>query len=147
MNAISNKVLYSFPNTTNHCAGNAIQLVEPSPIVDILAIALDNGLISFVNLRKDQVVFSIKQKLAATSLAFSQEQSWMASGDSTGNVILWDLSNKRILYKFDECLKGCIDSLAFLPGLPVLTCGSSFANSLRQLKVNLDDNKILSIYR
>ncbi len=71
----------------------------------------------------------------------------MASGDSSGNVILWDLANKRILYKFEDCLKGTIDSLLFLPGLPVVTCGSSTANSIRQLRVNLDDNKILSLYR
>jgi hypothetical protein len=44
-----------------------------------------------LNLRKDQVVFSIKQKLGVTAIAFSSEKSWMASGDEQGNVILWDL--------------------------------------------------------
>jgi hypothetical protein len=36
-----------------------------------------------------------------TALAFSSEQSWMTSGDEQGNVILWDLQNKKILYKFE----------------------------------------------
>jgi WD40 repeat protein len=71
----------------------------------------------------------------------------MASGDEQGNVILWDLQSKRILYKFEECLKGVVDSLIFIPGLPLITCGSSTANCIRQLKVNLDDNKVLSLYR
>jgi hypothetical protein len=71
----------------------------------------------------------------------------MVSGDESGNVILWDLLSKKILHKFDECLKGVIDSLVFMPGVPVVACGSSVANCIRQLRVNLDDSKVLSLYR
>jgi hypothetical protein len=60
-------------------------------LIDIVGIALNNGVILFVNLKKDQVVFSVRQKLAARVLSFSGEASWMASGDEKGNVILWDL--------------------------------------------------------
>ena len=66
-------------------------MVEASPLVDIVAVGFDDGVVSFLNLKKDQVVFSIKQKLPVTALAFSTEQSWMASGDQLGNVLLWDL--------------------------------------------------------
>jgi hypothetical protein len=66
-------------------------VVESSPLVDIVGVTLGNGVIAFLNLKKDQVVFSIRQKLAATALAFCSESPWLASGDSNGNVILWDL--------------------------------------------------------
>jgi WD40 repeat protein len=92
-------------------------------------------------------VFSVRQKLPAQVLAFSSEAAWMASADDQGNVLLWDLQAKRILYKFDHCLNGPIDSLIFMPGLPVLTVASSQANSIRQLRVNLEDNKVLSVLR
>ena len=149
VNAIANKTLYSFDKFTTSLKDNQqkIAVVEPTPLVDIVGVGFDNGAISFLNLKRDQVVFSVKQKLPVTALAFSSQQSWMASGDEMGNVLLWDLDNKRILYKFEECLKGSIDSLLFMPGLPVITCASSIANSIRQLKINLDDNKVLSLYR
>ena len=69
--------------------------------MDIVAVGFDSGVISILHLRKDQVVFLIKQKLPVTALAFSNDQSWMTSGDEQGNVILWDLQNKKILYKFE----------------------------------------------
>jgi WD40 repeat protein len=93
VNAISNKVLYSFQKFLNSVQENdqQITVVSPSPLVDIVGVGFDSGLISFLNLRKDQAVFSVKQKMPVTALAFSSEQSWMASGDDQGNVILWDL--------------------------------------------------------
>ena len=116
-------------------------------MVDIAAVSLSNGTIAFVNLRKDQVVFSVRQKLTAECLAFSSEAPWMATGDANGNVILWDLESKRILYKFEGCFDGAVDSLVFMPGMPVLTCGSSKTNSIKQLRINTDDNKILTLLR
>lgn len=83
VNAIANKVLYSFDKFTASFKENQqkIVVVEPTPLVDIVGVGFDNGVISFVNLKRDQVVFSVKQKLPVTALAFSSQQSWMASGD------------------------------------------------------------------
>ena len=60
-------------------------------MIDIVGVALTNGVILFVNLKKDQIVFSVRQKLAARVISFSSEAPWMASGDEKGNVMLWDL--------------------------------------------------------
>jgi len=60
-------------------------------LIDIVGVALTNGVILFVNLKKDQIVFSVRQKLGARVLSFSSEAAWMASGDEKGNVMLWDL--------------------------------------------------------
>ena len=42
---------------------------------------MDNGIIVFVNIKKDVIVFSVRQKLAVSSLCFSGDMPWMASGD------------------------------------------------------------------
>lgn len=68
-----------------------IAIVQSTPLVDIVAIGFGNGIISFVNLKKDQIVFNLKQRNTPTSISFSTDQSLMASGDHEGNVILWDL--------------------------------------------------------
>ena len=60
-------------------------------MIDIVGVALTNGVILFVNLKKDQIVFSVRQKLAARVISFSSEAAWMASGDEKGNFMLWDL--------------------------------------------------------
>lgn len=71
----------------------------------------------------------------------------MATSDEKGNVLLWDLQNKKILYKFEQFIEGAIDSLIFTPGQPIITCGSSAQNCIRQLRINLEDNRILTLFR
>lgn len=102
VNVLTGKAIYSFPLLSNSISQNdlKIRVVEPSPLVDIIALGFQNGTISFLNLRKDQTIFSVKQKQAVSALAFSHDRSWLASSDPEGNVLLWDLQEKRILYKF-----------------------------------------------
>ena len=122
--------------------------VEASPLVDIVGVGLKNGQILFLNLKKDSIVFSLRQKNSPTVIAFSPDSPFMATGDSTGSVILWNLEQKRIAYKMEGCMPEPIDSLLFIPGMEsVLTVGSSASNSIKQLRVNFDDNKILTLLR
>ena len=102
VNVLTGKAIYSFPLLSNSISQNdlKIRVVEASPLVDIIALGFQNGTISFLNLRKDQTIFSVKQKQAVSALAFSHDRSWLASSDPEGNVLLWDLQEKRILYKF-----------------------------------------------
>ena len=58
-----------------------IVVVETSKIVNIVAISLDNGEIVIFNLKKDQIVFKIKLKSQAISIAFCDEQALMATSD------------------------------------------------------------------
>ncbi len=67
----------------------------------------------------------MKLKSPAITIAFCDEEALMATADKEGNVVLWDLEKKKILYKFEEFIAGPIDSLVFIPGHPILTCGSS----------------------
>lgn len=74
VNAIAGKVLYQFNRLSQLVqeADCSIVRLEAAPLVDIAAVALSNGTIAFLNLRKDEVVFTVRQKLAATSLGFSE---------------------------------------------------------------------------
>lgn len=93
VNAISNKILYEYPKLIQYMKVNELTIatVESTPLVDIVAIGFLGGIISFLNLKKDEIVFSLKQKNTPTVIGFSTHQSLMASGDHEGNVILWDL--------------------------------------------------------
>lgn len=102
----------------------------------------------FLNIKKDTVVFSLRQKNAPLTVAFSPDAPLMASGDAKGSVILWNLEHKRIAYKMEECVDGKVDSLLFLGGMEgVLTVGSSEVNTIRQLRINFEDNKVLTLLR
>lgn len=89
----------------------------------------------------------MKQKRTVTAIAFSETDSFMATADSLGNIILWDLENKKIVYRLESAVTGPIDSLFFVPGYQLLTTTSSIANSIKQFRINLDDNKTLLQYR
>ena len=93
INISAGKILYDFPKIKQFLVDNEaeVQCAQASHLIDIVGVALTNGVILFVNLKKDQIVFSVRQKLAARVISFSSEAAWMASGDEKGNVMLWDL--------------------------------------------------------
>lgn len=58
----------------------------------------------------------MKMKNAVTALAFSETDSFMVSADAHGNIILWDLENKKIVYRAESAMDAAIDKLFFVPG-------------------------------
>jgi WD40 repeat protein len=101
VNPISRKILYNYETVVKELLvdHHNINLVCPSPLVDIVAVCLDSGLIIILNIRTSRAVFNMKQKLPVTAIAFSDTSSLMATGDSSGNILMWDLENKTILYR------------------------------------------------
>lgn len=89
----------------------------------------------------------MKQKKTVTALTFSNTDSLMASADEAGNIILWDLENKNILYRLEAAFIQPIDHLSFVPGFSLLTAASSKSNSIKQFRINFDDSKTLSQFR
>lgn len=100
-----------------------------------------------VNIRKSTVVFKMKQKRSVSALAFSEGEPYMASADDSGNIILWDLQEKKIIYRMESALSHSIDHLFFIPGLSLLVATSSYANTIRQFRINRDDAKTLTLFR
>lgn len=84
LNALAGKTLYQFAKFEQMLEDSALEIegIEASPLVDIVAVALSNGSVAFLNLRKDQVVFSVRQKLPVKAMAFSGEAPWLATGDA-----------------------------------------------------------------
>lgn len=89
----------------------------------------------------------MKQKKTVTALTFSPTDSLMASADEVGNIILWDLENKNILYRLESAFNQPIDYLGFVPGFSLITAASSKSNSIKQFRINLDDSKTLTQFR
>ena len=71
----------------------------------------------------------------------------MASGDEQGNIILWELEDKKIIYRLENAISQSIDHLFFVPGIDLLVATSSFSNVIRQFRINRDDAKTLSLFR
>ena len=118
-----------------------------TPLVDIIAVGLDNGEILIVNIRKCAILFRMKQKRTVTALAFSQSEPYMASADESGNILLWDLENRKIIYRMEAALSHEIDHLVFIPNIALLLAGSSQGNTLKQLRINREDAKTLTLFR
>ena len=90
VNIVSRKVLFEYPMSTILEAADIVSVVS-CPLIDIVAITLSSGEICIFNIRKSALVFKMKQKRTVTCLGFSEDAPYMASADSLGNVILWDL--------------------------------------------------------
>jgi hypothetical protein len=54
---MTKKLLYTF----NHFESEEIVSVLDSPVIDILAFSLQSGKIVFLNIRTDQILFTLKQ--------------------------------------------------------------------------------------
>jgi U3 small nucleolar RNA-associated protein 21 len=73
VNVVAGKQLYSYPQLAKFLKENQLSItqVEAAPLVDIVGLALSDGTLAFLNLKKDQIVFTLRQKQPATALAFS----------------------------------------------------------------------------
>lgn len=149
MNPISQKILFEYTTITKPLseANSKIVLLCPSPIIDIVAVCIDSGQILILNIRTSKIIFTMKQKKTVTALTFSQTDSLMASADEVGNIILWDLENKNILYRLESAFNQPIDYLCFVPGFSLITAASSKSNAIKQFRINLDDSKTLLQFR
>lgn len=101
-----------------------------------------------MNIKKDAVVFVMKQKNEICAVGFDGNEPLMATGDAVGNIILWDLQGRRIIYRFENAFNGTpISHIFFNQSNPILTAMSSSDNSIKQYRINMEDNKTLSLYR
>ena len=80
----------------------------------------------------------MKQKNEVSAVGFDLSQPYMATGDVTGNIILWDLQNRRIVYRLEDAFNGSpVSHLSFSLSTPLLTAMSQADNSLKQFRINL----------
>lgn len=125
--------IFSFENIIKKDA--QITTIECSPIIDVVAVAYTDGSIAMLNLKTAKVIFELRQKNAVVSMSFSRNtRPLLATGDSKGAMIVWELNEKRILGKIADAHKSRIDTVIFIPGQLTILTNSVGDNSIKQWK-------------
>ncbi|KAF0694285.1 Aste57867_14833 [Aphanomyces stellatus] len=123
------KCIYSFKGW-----GSEITSLAQSPAVDVAAIGLADGRIFIHNLKFDTTLMTFAQTTEGrvTSLSFRNDDKspWLASGTSSGDVILWNLETQRLQAKIPVAHDADVATVYFLPSEPVLLT-SSGDNSIK----------------
>jgi U3 small nucleolar RNA-associated protein 21 len=136
-NINTQKLIYSFDATLSTILNDSSDIisVECSPIIDIVALGLSNGLIWFLNIKTDKLLFSLRQGTSAETLAFSKaDKAVMASGDSNGTVFVWDLNEKRLLSTIKNAHRGPVTFIQFLNDELIMLTGSAEENAIFEWK-------------
>ena len=114
--------------------GTAINVVEQSPVADVVAVGLADGRVIVHNLRFDETVTTFHHDGGpVTALSFRTEPGeppLLVSGGTSGNIVVWDLQAKQMHSRIADAHHGTVVGLSFLVGEPVLL-SSGTDNSLR----------------
>lgn len=119
-NLKSSKLIYTFERYKSK-----IVVMEPAPAADIIAVGMENGRVSLINLKYDEELMEFNQEDGAvTSISFRTDGfSFMATGSTSGRVSLWDLE-KRKISSILEAHSGAVSSLVCFNGEPLMFTAS-----------------------
>ncbi|CAG8567238.1 8534_t:CDS:10 [Acaulospora morrowiae] len=132
-NVNSKKSIYSFASF-----GISITFLAQSPVVDVVAVGLLDGMIVLHNIRLDERIISYKQEGRVTSISFrTDDYHIMASSNMYGDIALWDLDEKRLSHVIRGAHEGLIPSIKFLNGQPILI-SSGADNSIKWVFDSVD---------
>ena len=142
-NIEANEVIYNFSNITKKLKGAKILTIEQSPLVDIVALGLESGEILVVNLKQDKCLTSFSQDSPVKSLSFSTdpslEKSLLASCTTDGNILFWDLNEKKIHSVVQKAHNSKpIDKVQFLHNEPIVLSNSGEDNSIKMWLFDVD---------
>ena len=132
INVNSRKIIYDFKTCI---FDSPISCIEPSPIVDIVAVGLSSGTVWLCDVKKDELLFSLQHRSPIKCISFRNEPSGDASqlivGDATGRVSLWDLNDHNLFDYWQAHKDGPIYTMCFLKSQPIiLTTGHD--NSIKE---------------
>lgn len=136
VNIEAQEVIYTFVNITKRLKGAKVVTLEQSPVVDVVSMGLESGQILVVNLKQDKVLASFEQDSPVKSLSFSTdsslEKSLLASCTTDGNILFWDLNEKKIHSVIQKAHAAkSIDKIEFLHNEPILISSSGDDNSIK----------------
>ena len=117
-----------------------ISVMVQSPAIDVIALGFMDGTIILHNIRLDKVVMKFRQSSRVTCIAFRTDgEHIMATASNTGDIVLWDLIEKRLAYSMNSVHKGSIQTCFFYHGMSLLlTSGTD--NSVKQWLFDSMDN-------
>lgn len=132
--------------------GVPISVLEPSPVLDVVAVGTEDGHIIMHNFRVDETIVKfrheavdddltdarsydqdnsrIPQSVRAISFRSDGDES-MLSGDAMGNLILWDLNEKRVRSIARRVHLGGSAIAQFLAGESLLVTAGTSDNMLK----------------
>lgn len=115
-NVLSGKMLYEFSSL-----GSPIVCLQQSPVVDVVAIGLQDGGIALHNIRTDEPLMRFDQTGPVTAISFrTDDHPIMATSGISGKIALWDLESRQLSHTMQEPHDAMIPSLEFLNGQPIL---------------------------
>ncbi|CAG9331667.1 unnamed protein product [Blepharisma stoltei] len=140
INVKTQSTIYNFPKITNHI-DSEITSLEHSPALDVIAVGLENGKIIFADILHDNVLFELTQNGAVTSISFCTHpgKEKLATGNSQGQVHIWDLPEQRLQATISAHPGFKVDKVFFPPGEPLLITSSGPDNSLKQWVFEFSD--------
>lgn len=133
-NIKSEILIYKFENIRKEGDGE-ITTIEQSPIIDVIAIGFSSGNIRIINMRTDKIVQEFNMSSRIIGLTFSSTTklniSLLASTDTSGDIVFWDLNSKQKHYVLKAPHnEKIITNLKFLPNEPLLVSASGDGNSI-----------------
>lgn len=126
-NIKSRKLIHTFTDFS----GQRLSAFVGSPDPDIIALGFATGRVSFFEIRKGQVLFSLKVEGAPSCMSFrTDELAHFAVGTARGEVYAFDLDSRKLEHIMSIHAK-TVSSLWFVPQQPLIVTASG-DNSLKE---------------
>uniref|UniRef100_A0A6M2DGU2 Putative u3 small nucleolar rna-associated protein 21 n=1 Tax=Xenopsylla cheopis TaxID=163159 RepID=A0A6M2DGU2_XENCH len=121
------KLLYTFKGWLK-----PIKVLEQAPAQDVVAVGLTDGTIILHNLKFDETVMEFQQDWGCiASISFrTDDKPMMVTGSMNGNVVFWDLEERKCIGQLENAHDGAVHGLECLPGEPLMLTSSN-DNSLK----------------
>ncbi|XP_045767748.1 WD repeat-containing protein 36 [Maniola jurtina] len=134
-NIRTSKLVYLFKGWNS-----AVNVTEPAPAIDVVAISLANGRIILHNIRYDQIVMEFLQDWGKVScLSFRMDGvPLMVTGSTNGNLVMWDLEEKKVKSQIQSAHFSKIAGLQCLMSEPLMVTNSQ-DNSLKMWIFDMPD--------
>lgn len=126
-NLRTSKLVHSFKGWKS-----SVKVLEPAPAIDVVAIALNNGKIILHNLKYDTIVMEFLCDWGkVTTLSFRLDGvPALITGCSNGNMVMWDLEERRVMSQMPLAHSGMIAGMQCLMSEPLMVTNSE-DNSLK----------------
>lgn len=131
-NIEKNKCIFSFDFfTKSNCR---ITCMQQSPVVDVVAIGLNDGTLSVLNIKTNKQLFRLSHlanRISCISFRSHESKCHLAVGDDQGSIYVWDLNEKRILHTINSAHSLPIHTLEFLAASGIIL-SSAGDNQIKQ---------------
>ncbi|KAJ3347312.1 hypothetical protein HDU91_006799 [Kappamyces sp. JEL0680] len=112
--------------------GSPITALVQSPSIDVVAIGLLEGSVILYNIKLDREIMRFQQDGQVTAITFRTDgTTTMATANGSGNIALWDLSERRLVHLMETAHDASVHTCYFLNGTNILVTASS-DNSIKQ---------------